>query len=250
LKRLDFVVGGAQKCGTSTLYLWLGRHPEIGMAHPKELHFFDTERRDWIHPDYTDLHAALPEGRKVYGEATPSTLYWLPAQYRLRAYRADCKLVLMFRDPVERAFSHWSMIRARQAEPLEFGDAVRHGRVRVATGSKVPGLNRWYSYVERGLFGSQLGHLLTVFPREQLLLLDLADLDDRPDHLLAQVTDFLGVARDGFTDRTPLRANATPEKGEVDPETRAYLTELFAADLRLFQELSGLDLSRWPSYRG
>ncbi|MBK5306433.1 MAG: hypothetical protein JJD92_07075 [Frankiaceae bacterium] len=46
--RIDFVIGGAQKCGTTTLDAWLRRHPEIGMASVKETHFFDDESRDWI----------------------------------------------------------------------------------------------------------------------------------------------------------------------------------------------------------
>jgi hypothetical protein len=249
VKRLDFTIAGAQKCGTTSLYGWLTRHGQIGMSEPKELHFFDDEERDWTQPDYTALHAALPDGRQVCGEATPITFYWVPAQHRLRSYNPECKLILIFRDPVQRAHSHWHMERGRGREPLEFHDAVRHGRERVANGSEVSGLHRWFSYVERSLYGSQLRHLLTVFPREQLLLLDLTDLEENQARLLAQVTDFLGVDENGFDDLTPVRTNAMADKEELDPATRAYLEELFAGDLRCFQELSGLDLRRWPSYR-
>ncbi len=232
---LDFVIGGAQKCGTSSLWLWLLRHRELGMIARKEAHFFDDERRDWTSPDYTDLHAMIPQDRRYGGDATPITLYWTPAHARLRAYNPRCRIVLLFRDPVDRAASQWAMRTQKGVEDLPFARAVREGRTRTGEVVEVEGLSRGLSYLERGRYGEQLGRLLELFPRDQVLCLDLAGLArGREADLLRTVTDFLGVEPDGFGSYDPVHLMASTVTPVIDLATRELLAEEFADDLRLF----------------
>jgi hypothetical protein len=103
------------------------------MGRDKESHFFDRETGvDWRTPDYDILHQAYAddEGR-LRGDATPVTLFWTPAQYRMLAYNPQMRFIILLRDPAERAYSHWKMIRGRGQEPLPFGEAIREGRVRI-----------------------------------------------------------------------------------------------------------------------
>ena len=81
---LAFVIGGAQKSGTSTLDALLRLHPALQMARKKETHFFDDETLDWNAPDTALLDAFYdPQDGRMRGESTPITLYWRPAQHRL-----------------------------------------------------------------------------------------------------------------------------------------------------------------------
>jgi hypothetical protein len=116
------------KGGTTALSAFLDRHPEIRMAAGKEAHFFDTDghfaagRR----PDYAAYHAAFAPGpaTRLLGDATPAYLYWEPAPGRIAAYNPRMKWVLLLRQPVERAYSHWNMLRQTGEEVLPFVEAV------------------------------------------------------------------------------------------------------------------------------
>jgi hypothetical protein len=257
--RLDFVVGGAQKAGTTTLDAYLRLHPSVGMAVRKELHFFDDERRDWLHPNYDELHALLPGGDLLRGEATPSTLYWTPALYRLAWYRPDVRLILIFRDPIDRAISHWRMRRhatrrgvGGDDEHLDLDDALRPGgRIRVLDEGLVPGLDRTRSYIERGFYGRQLNLLFSVFPREQVLLLDFDELKTRPMTLLGQVGSFLDIDPTAWRGQEPIRSQVSADEPPpgLRADLEAELVDLFAPDVALFRSLSGLHTPGWRRYQ-
>ncbi len=122
--RVDFVIGGTQKGGTSALDSFLQQHPEICMPETrKELHFFDREADD---TDYKKYHANFkpkPQHRAI-GEASPIYMYWETAPYRIWRYNPQMKWILALRNPVERAFSAWNMETKRGKEKLPFAEAI------------------------------------------------------------------------------------------------------------------------------
>lgn len=239
-------IGGVQKGGTSALYAYLARHPDLCPPPRKELHFFDDEMRDWRWPCGAALDAMAPGDGRLRFEATPITLFWPGALERVVAYNPWARLILIFRDPVERAWSHWCMDYARGAETLSFARAIREGRGRLAGLPAWADERRVFSYVERGAYGAQLAHALTLLPRHQMLLLRSQDLADDPACTLAQVSDFLGIAP--FTPITPLREN---ERADMiwpalpDEADRALIMGELGGDLAHFARLSGLDVSGW-----
>lgn len=240
---VQFLIAGVQKCGTSALDAYLRRHPALEMASPKETHFFDRETGvDWRAPDYERLHAhyALPD--RMRGEATPVTLYWTPAHYRVLRYNPDMRFILLFRDPVERAWSHWKMNRANGWEPLPFSEAIRAGRLRVLDEQGPSGLSRRLSYVERGFYARQITELTKLFPREHMVFLSQNELDRSPDVALGRVAAFLGV--DPLAPATPERVNMSrwTEPDTLSDEDRTYLEQLYASDQAAFREITGLDL--------
>ena len=125
--RLDFMIVGAQKCGTSALAHFLSQHPEIGMASPKEVHLFDRPgySSDWT-PEQIDDHYGSQlghcTGARILGEATPSYMFVPEIGRDLARYNPDLKLIVLLRDPVERAISHYYMEkgRGRERRPLWF----------------------------------------------------------------------------------------------------------------------------------
>src|SRR5437016_13541773 len=140
IQRLNFIVPGAQKSGTTALHYFLRKHPQIALPDRQETHFFDDEEIFSQQPvDYELLHrhfrvrafrgvGSKPEA----GEVTPSYLYWKPAMERIRNYNRQIKLVILLRNPIDRAFAHWNMQRFKDREPLGFLDALKEEPRRIA----------------------------------------------------------------------------------------------------------------------
>ncbi len=244
--RLGFIIGGVQKAGTTSLFGYLAQHPQLRRPPRKELHFFDDERLDWSRPDYGVLErafAAAPD--RIAFEATPISLFWPNALERIFAYNRDMKLIFVFRDPIERAWSHWRMETARGIEILSFSAAVREGRRRL-TDEVAPGhARRHFSYVERGFYATQLRRSLALFPRKNLLLLRSADL--RRDHAttLSSIAQFLGI---GPFPHLPPRLDRQDVPHEpMLAEDADYLRLLFREEVAAFSSISGLPVDDWPT---
>ena len=238
--RLGFLVAGVQKAGTSALHDYLSELPGLQLPSAKELHFFDDERTvDWSSPDYRQLHDRFAADDRLRGEATPITLYWPRALERVAAYNPAMRLILLFRDPVGRAFSHWQMEWARGAERMPFAQAIREGRARMAGSTPVPGFDRVASYVERGFYGRQLARAQRLFGRERILCLAQDGLKRDPDAVVARICRFLEVTPPA----APLRqrqVRAAPPinyPSTLAPEDVALLRTCFAAEMERFASL-------------
>ena len=227
-RRIDFIIIGAQKAGTTALFEHLAGHRDIGLSDVKELHFFDDEARDWQNPDYGDYHRHFDwAAKRVRGEASPIYAYWPQALVRIKAYSPAIKLVMMLRDPVERAWSHWRMETARGVETRAFGWCIREGRQRLFDGEPW-GHHRAFSYVERGFYGAQCEAVLSLFPRDQLLVLQADALRLETATGLEQLAGFLGVG--AFTDVGPHDVHVGRPMGEIPLEDAKWLREVYAAD--------------------
>lgn len=247
-RQLGLMVAGVQKAATTTLHALLQGQP--GLAAPpgrKELHFFDNdEATGWLEPDYEVLHSAFdgtpPEA--LWFESTPSTLFWPGALARVRDYNPAMKLVLVFRDPVERAVSAWRMERARGVEQLGFAEALAAEYERCAGGGEAL---RRFSYRRRGLYGAQLDAALALFPRDQILLLRFEDVVTQPGETLARIARFAGV-EEPEAPPPPLHLHAATWAEEPEPEAIAALAETYRDDLVRFLEISRLDIAHWRSF--
>lgn len=241
--RVDFVVIGVQKAGTTALFDHLSDDPRLNLSTVKEAHFFDDEAIDWAAPDYAAYHRHFDRTRPgPMGEATPIYIFWPNSLERLAAYNPAAKLILMLRDPVKRAFSHWQMEYARGVEPLPFAKAIREGRGRL---DGLPGNHpdrRVFTYVERGFYGAQVERLFGLFPREQVLILRADDLRRRPSEPLAAVSRFLGLdpLPGAVSPREVHVARAFDYGSVLTAEDRDYLAALYASDLARLEVLTGV----------
>ena len=198
---VDFVIAGAQKSGTSALAHFLSRHPAIAMA-AREGHIFDSPdfSSDWT-PEEIDARYARRIERQpatlVCGESTPVYLFLPDVAAQLHRYNPSLKVIVILRDPVERALSHYAMERGRGKEhrPLWFALLAERRRLKRCPNPKGPeSASRRHSYRSRGLYGVQLRNLLAVFPPNQVLVLRSEDLRRRHDETLENVFAFLGVS--------------------------------------------------------
>lgn len=253
---IGFCLVGVQKAATSTLHSILVRHPRIASPAKKELHFFDNEKRPWNPPDYSDYRAVRTSpAQTLAGEATPIYLFWPRALQRMRAYDADMRLIACFRDPIERAFSHWTMQADRNAGFPSFPDVVERWTRGVVPTDVPPGAGalklRTHSVVDRGLYGAQLRRGLDLFPREQWLMLDFHRVVREQEQTAAALTDFLGLPAFEQTPR-PRQRHRSSTGVEAAPVTAAVvgrLVDLFADDLAEFTALSGMDVGAWSTAR-
>lgn len=237
---VSFIVAGVQKGGTTALFDYLSDYTDIALPDAKELHFFDDEARDWSRPDYEDYHRrfAAPAGRPC-GEATPIYAYWPNSLERIAAYNPAMKLVLVLRDPVQRAWSHWRMEYARGAETQPFAWCIREGRRRLFE-AQPWGHHRVFSYVERGFYGEQVERLYGLFPRSQILVLTSGALRADPGSALAEVRALLGLAP---------APPPTPREVHVGRQM-AYPSDLTAADVAWLREVYAPDSERLASLTG
>src|SRR5436305_6206283 len=187
IKRLDFIVAGAQKSGTTALHYFLSKHPDICMGDQQEIHFFDNDRLFISEPDYGQLHKHYPllARSAIAGDCTPSYLYHEPAAERIWKYNPKIKLLLILRNPVDRAFGQLNMQRFRGREPLDFFDAVREEQTRIA--GAPPTEARRFAYVDRGFYAQQLTRFLKFFPREQLKVVKFEDFTGKQLDTLASI---------------------------------------------------------------
>jgi len=251
---VNFVIAGVQKGGTTALFDYLSEMGDVALSRVKETHFFDDDARGWAAPDYTDYHAlfddpaAAPrprpkEPRRPRGEATPIYLYWPNALERICAYNPAMRLIVLLRDPVERAWSHWRMERARGVEAHPFAWCIREGRMRLFENdvqNRPWGVHREFSYVERGFYGEQLERLFGLFPPRQVLVLRSESLRDDPAATLGAVRAFLGLRKL----KTPLAAREVfvgpeVEDSELTAEDAAFLRALYARDQARLADLAG-----------
>jgi hypothetical protein len=241
-QKIDFLLIGAQKCGTSALAHYLGKHPEIGMANTKEVHFFDGDANFAQQPpNYTHYHKHFDftTPGKLHGEATPIYLYWQPACQRIWQYNPNVKLIAILRNPIARAFSHWAMEVERKAETESFLDAIRHEAERL-NGVQ----HRVFSYIDRGLYAPQILRYKALFPEHQLLFLNYEDFKTEPEGTLAKVFNFLGVDAKNYV-FTADEIFKTSYPHAMPQEARDYLKAVFTADIHEVEKLLDWNCADW-----
>jgi len=238
--RVDFVIGGTQKGGTSALDSFLRHHPQICMPETrKELHFFDREADD---TDYKKYHANFkPKQQRVIGEASPIYMYWETAPYRIWKYNPKMKWILALRNPVERAFSAWNMETKRGKEKLSFADAIEKEPERCR--EALPLQHRVYSYTDRGFYAHQVRRLFNIFGKDNCLVLLNQELRNDHKKTLRRVFEFLGVE----SSFVPPEASVFEQDYsiKIDNQLRSRLIDIFYFDIKELEKLLGRDLSGW-----
>jgi len=254
--RPTFLIIGALKAGTTSLHGYLSDHPAVFCSKTKEVHYFSLkyplgERWYLSHFPLATRAATtrLRTGVRIsVGEATPAYLFDPRSPGRVRAFNADMKLIVVLRDPVERAYSHYQMERETRDETRSFEDALAWEEAELE-----PELERWVadptyvsplplfgrSYVARGCYAEHLERWLAFFPREQLLALTSDELLDDPSSALSKVEAFLEIPQ--WHPSSYPRENVR-EYPPMSRATRDHLRAVFEQHDRRLEELLGLEL--------
>jgi len=192
-RKIDFLIIGAQKSGTTSLYEYLTAHPLIDAAKKKEVHYFNLNHQKgnkWYHQFFPWNKSHLQ------GEASPYYLFDESVPAKVKAYNPKIKLIVILRDPSERAFSHYRMNVRLGMENLGFLEALNAEDERIKENDLLSPTNPQllYSYKHRGLYSKQLSNWLKHFPREQLMILKYDEFFNTPWNEIQKVYHFLGLA--------------------------------------------------------
>jgi hypothetical protein len=239
----DFIIIGAQKSGTTSLYSFLTQHPQVFRALQKEVHFFNQHYEKgprWYRAHFPPTKE-LPPG-SITGEATPRYISNPLVPKRICELVPDVKLVAILRDPAERAVSNYFQgVRAgwERRPILEALSADEALIDRAALGwNELAIMKRQYK--SRGLYFEQLERYLRYFSREQLLILKSEAFFNDPHETLAAAFDFLGVDP-GFKVMDLRPRNVTKNRTEVAPEVYEYLSDYYRSPNEALYELLGKD---------
>ena len=248
-RRIDFVIVGAQKSGTTALHAFLNAHPDISMPDSKEMHFFNrTAWADFHLPLWKRRKLALyhrrfphfPDPSFTYGEATPHYMTWNVALDRIRTYNPNVRIIALLRHPVDRAYSHWNMERQRDLVQDSFDQAV-HQELREATavGERLDKVN---SFLRRGFYAPQIQALWNRFGQGQVLVLKHADLLLKHDETLARAFDFLGVPPVSVPSKS---VHGRSYSSNMSPSIRTDLLQMYLGDVLEVEHLLGWDCADW-----
>ncbi len=241
----DFLIVGAQKAGTTSLHSYLCEHSRVPAPAKKEVHFFDNEFHRGT--DWYRAHFQRCKGAGILsGESTPYYLFHPLAAERAADVLPDCRLIVLLRNPVDRAFSHHNHERALGFEGLDFEAAIAVEPQRLAGEEerlvREPRhrsfAHQHHSYLRRGRYAEQLERWLESFGRERLLVLSAEDLFAEPGRIVAEAQEFLGLAPEAPADLSARNARAY---APIDEGTRADLRAVFEPHNRRLYELVGRD---------
>jgi len=220
------IIIGAMRSGTTSLHRWLTMQPEIRGGANKEVHYFDV---NWHRGTAWYRSKFSMRKHAVQLEATPYYIFHPEIPRRLAATIPHCKLIVLLRNPVDRAYSHYRHSVRNGHEQLGFRDAIRaeEERLRDLDLGNLEHVRRHmrFSYLARGRYAEQLERWFAVFPRAQILILQSERLFTASEEQLKRVLDFLGVpscSSLGLRNVNPTAASS------LDPALRKALDGYFA----------------------
>jgi hypothetical protein len=238
----DAVIVGAQKCGTSSLHGYLVQHPGVIEPLRKEVHYFDVNYHRgeaWYRAHFGRIGEA---GLNL--ESSPYYLFHPAVPRRLHALLPDARLIVLLRDPVRRAYSHYWHERGKGREKLAFEDAIaaEPSRLGEADAQLADGTlersreHKRFSYLARGRYAEQLERWFELFPRERFLILRFEDLARDPRGVLNVTLGFLGLPP---VESVSLEARNTRKYPPMSQDTAGRLREYFEPHNRRLESLLG-----------
>jgi hypothetical protein len=245
--RPSFFIIGAQKAGTTALFDHLARHPDIAPPLAKEVHYFDLAvgRGEGWYAAHFPVCPSMGQGggRPLTFDASPYYLFHPDVAERLKRFAPDAKLIVLLRDPVARAWSHYWHEWSRGYEKLEpmaafeaEASRVPEPHERIGQGAQGRFAHQHFSYVARSEYDRQIARWRKVFSPEQLLVLRSEDLFSDPAGALSEVTAFLGISP---FDASSFRALNVGAYEEPPPEARKWLGQRLAASQSSLIEMLG-----------
>jgi Sulfotransferase domain len=234
--RASFFLIGSMKAGTTSLFNNLVFHPQIAEPISKEIRYFDfhySKGARWYLAHFPLKRVSHKRGETISGEASPSYLFDPHAPERIKHFAPDAKLVILLRNPVDRAYSHYQHAVRYWGETRSFADAIKveetwigeEQEKRIHDPQKMGVRRIQHSYLTRGLYLEQLHLWDSAFGRENLLILRAEDYFEHPETVMPDVLDFLKI--DKWQPENFKRLNMASYQ-KLDAEIRTWAYDYFS----------------------
>lgn len=246
----DFIIIGAQKSGTTSLYHYLSQHPQLIRSYRKEVHFFDGGTKSnvdnfvngqaWYRAHFP-LRRNINTHQKTF-EASPLYIFNPLVPKRIADLISEVKLIAILRNPTERAISHYFHSKRKGFESLPIMEALQAEEKRLKSVIENEDYKnhifRHHTYKSRGLYKEQLVRYFNLFAKEQILVMNSEKFFSKPSVSLKKVFKFVGVDADfKVTGLEP--KNVANNRTDVPPTVYEYLNSFFRANNRALYELVG-----------
>jgi len=246
IKHPNFIIIGAQKCGTSTLFNHLRKHPDIHMPRKKELHFFDenySNGMDWYLKFFNRKEGII---NLCSGEASPYYFFHPLVPARIFETFPSIKLILLLRNPVSRAYSQYHHMKRKDRISLSFEHCIKLER-EILAGRKEAFykdenhsdlLYRRFSFLARSRYAEQLTEWYKLFGKEQILIIKSEDYFRDNKAIFDVVFQFLGLPPCPITLK---KSHESSDYPPMKPETRQQLKAYFEPFNTELYQLTGRD---------
>lgn len=208
-RKPNLFIVGAPKCGTTSLYYYLEQHPAVFMSTPKEINFFSKEdllNQKLYYQDFKvkdeQVYLQLFEkviGKKIIGEASVSYLFYPEVANRIKTFNPDSKIIILLRDPVKRAWSHYLMDKRMGLVTKDFRD--------IFDSQDIEDKLYFQQYFQLGNYYTQIKRYFDEFGQDQIFIGFINELQKDPDNFIYRLFDFLEL---------------TPVKIEVSKKFNAF----------------------------
>lgn len=241
-----FFIPGGQKAGSTTLAVLCDEHPQIHMGQPiipEPLYFLRGEGDSY--EEYAEKHFRDGAGCPVWGEKSVSYMDRRSAAPRIARLLPDSLHLIILRNPIDRAVSQYRYSRRHGRETLDFAEAVRANRI--VDLETVNTTAQPFAYLERGKYIVAIRRWLETFPRENVLVFLLDDLEEDPGGTCHRIFSFLGVDPDVRPQALEKRHNESTDAMdfEVDEATVEHMKRELREPTRELESFLGRDLSCW-----
>ncbi len=240
----DFLIVGTQKGGTTSLYYYLSQHPDVVSSPRKEINYFNlcANRPIGEYKHYFPLRIEKSlNKRMIAGEATPDYLIYTQVPKFIKRVLPQVKVIILLRNPADRAYSHYAHNLMMKREWLSFEDALDIEEKRIGKNyldifsSKNDMIKNFanYSYRERGMYADQIAPFFEVFDSDNILILQSERLFKSPLEVTNECLNFLGLSK--LNSINPEPQNQKQVKVEKNPNTYASLKAFYEShNERLF----------------
>lgn len=262
----DFLIIGAPRSGTTSLYYYLAEHPQIFLSTTKELHFFDDNYAKglrWYRTQFPTIMQKYYSRHLLHldllvGEATPAYLFYPHVPERMSKVLPNVKLIVLLRNPVDRAFSHYWLMSRVNKEMLSFEEEIKREEALIvsererllADASRSSQEYHPFSYLTKGAYIEHLQRWMKYYPKDQFLVLKSEDMYNDPAATMKQTLDFLGLPGLATKTNHEYKQYRLPQKTgyqnkefrpKMKPETRQYLLDFFKPYNTRLHEFLGRD---------
>lgn len=261
IPRVDFLIVGAMKCATTTVKEGLRTHPDVHMPE-RETHFFGNHRRYlsvWRDGRIDPAEFARAYGdrfrtdRRLVGDKTPNYAISTMTLERIQRFHPGARIVMMVRDPVERARSHWDHMRRQVAAGRlpalrvcgTLGEQILRDTLELETlrhpASEASGANLLW----RGFYDVQVRRIRRFFPPDRVFVGVVDDLRDDAARFWGGLQEFLGLPRRPVT--LPPASAERERRHRLSEIERAALRAVYSESVRELERLIGRELPSWRS---